>query len=336
MWAGSLSGVTVTAPRPVKPFKTIDEQIDLLRSRGLDLNDAEARQWLGSVGYYRLSGYWYPYREVDSTNGQRMDQFVPEAKMEDVVRLYEFDRKLRTLIHDGVERIEVALRSRVANAIGRDGSLSYQDSSGFRPTFDHQGWLKTARRRVERAGKHNAAINHYNERYDGQLPIWVLMEVLDFSDVSKLYDGLPAKAQWDVAEQFGVSIDLGRLSGNQRQKAKRSHPLARWFEHLTVLRNTCAHHARVWNRSFVPAGTTALRTIDSLRSLPEGQSERIYGAMLVMACLLQTTSPGTTWALKVRSLVDDSFDGISGRSTDEMGFFEHWQDEQLWLAPNIV
>lgn len=91
--------------KPVKRFSTIDEQINVLTSRGLALDHAVADQWLRNVGYYRLSGYWYPYREIDDQPGGRLlDHFIAGASFDDVVRLYEFDRKLRTLLHDGIER----------------------------------------------------------------------------------------------------------------------------------------------------------------------------------------------------------------------------------------
>ncbi|MGE9782170.1 Abi family protein [Janibacter sp. G368] len=87
------------AQQVVKPFTTIGKQVELLRARGMMLDRDEAERWLTVVGYYRLSGYWYPYRALNT--GVRGDQFVQDARFDDVVRLYEFDRKLRTQIHDG-------------------------------------------------------------------------------------------------------------------------------------------------------------------------------------------------------------------------------------------
>lgn len=323
-------GVHPDVTQPVKPFASIDEQIDILLARGLDLNRQIAAQWLRNVGYYRLSGYRYPYRLAGAVSASRRDQFTPGASLDDVVRLYEFDRKLRTLIHDGIERVEVALRSNVSYVLGERGPLSYLNAGDFRPSFDHDKWLRTARQRVNRALRHNEAVRHHEDRYRGALPIWVLTEVLDFADVSRLYDGLFVRDQWVVAERMGVQIDDVQLSRNQRRHARRNHPLARWLEQLTIVRNTSAHHSRVWNRSFAPASTAGLRTIPDLHSLPEGQSERLYGSLTVMGHLLQQTSPGTTWTAKVRSLVDESFRGIPGRHVHEMGFPESWQSEQLW------
>jgi len=320
--------------QPVKPFATINEQIDVLASRGLELDRTAAEKWLRSVGYYRLSGYWYPYRAIGETQQQaRLDQFLPRTSFDDVVRLYEFDRKLRTLVFDGLQRVEVALRSHLSYILGSTGPLAYRDPTAFRPTFDREAWLATAHSRVNRARRHSEPIRHHEARYSGELPVWVLMEVLDFADTSKLYDGLLARDQWMIAELFGVTVDDQSLSPNQRTKARKAHPLARWFEQLTVLRNTCAHHSRVWNRSFTPVSTAALRTIDDLRSLPEGQSERLYGALSVIGYLLQTISPGTTWTEKVRTLIEDSFIALSGRAVAELGFPAQWQEERLWSPP---
>ena len=137
-----------------------------------------------------------------------------------MTRLYEFDRKLRTLIHDGIERVEVALRSHLSYVIGETGPLAYKNASRFRSTFDHAGWLETARNRAERAKRHSEPIRHHEEKYNGALPIWVLTKVLDFSDVSMLYDGLPARQQWVVAERLGVLIDDSQLSSNQSAKVR--------------------------------------------------------------------------------------------------------------------
>lgn len=315
----------------VKPFASIADQVTILAERGLILDRGIAAHWLQAVGYYRLSGYWYPYRQFDPrVPNKRGDQFAPGTTFNEVARLYEFDRKLRTLIHDGIERIEIALRSHVSYVIGEADPLAYQDASLFRPTFDHRAWLSTVRGRAARARKHSEPIRHHEAQYNGTLPIWVLTEVLDFSDVSRLYDGMGSSDQWRVAERMGVNVTDSILSVNQRKKIRKAHPLARWFEHLTVLRNTCAHHSRVWNRSFTPVSTAALRTINGLGCLPEGQSERVFGALTVMGYLLQQTSPGTTWAMKVRSLVEDMLIPLPGRNITEMGFPEGWNQTLLW------
>lgn len=302
----------------LKPYTSIAEQIELLNSRGMVVDEQLAEQWLQRVGYYRLSAYWYPYRVVN--NAGRSDDFVTGTTFDDVAKLYEFDRKFRTLLHDGIERIEVSLRTELIETFGAKDPLAYKKSENFRPTFEHQHWLETVNRRVDRARRHSEAIRHYDRKYSGELPIWVLTDVLDFSDLSRLYEALPAREQWAIAESMGISIDLSRLTPSQQSKVLKNHPLARWFEQLTIVRNTSAHHGRVWNRSYVPVSTAGFRTISKFEQLPTGQSEKIFGALIVMGELISQVSPGSSWSLKVDKLIGETFSELLGRSTAEMGF----------------
>ncbi|WP_082043618.1 Abi family protein [Mobilicoccus massiliensis] len=305
----------------VKPYTTVDEQVALLQRRGMVLDPSDASHWLRAVGYYRLSGYWYPWRLPGSADtSRRSDDFAPGTRFADVVALYEFDRKLRTLLHDGIERIEVGLRAHVGDLLAAKAPLAYRDPGTFRPTFDHRRWLTTARQRVARASRHHTALQHHQRAYGGDPPVWILTDVLDFRDTSMLYAGLRTEDQWTIADALGVHVDLGALQGNQREKARRSHPLTRWFEQLTVIRNSVAHHARVWNRSFVPASTAALRAVPGLEELPEGQSEQLYGALTLMGVLIESLSPGTSWPERVERLFTEEFDTIPGRSRTEIGF----------------
>ncbi|MGQ4509474.1 Abi family protein [Dermabacteraceae bacterium P13147] len=292
--------------RPLKSATTVAEQIALLRSRGLEVDDELACQWLMNVSYYRLSAYWYPARQLGAEN-QRTDRFISGISFSNVADLYEADRKLRTLVHDGIERVEIALRTRVGEILCVSDPLAYTRPERFRSSFRHYSWMETARKRVERAAKNNEAVKHYRKEYDGRYPFWVLAEVLDFSDISRLFDGLPTRDQRAIAEGLGFVIDLNALSRRQRNKVQSQSPLARWLEQLTVIRNICAHHGRLWNKSFTPVSTVALKTQPQFADLPEGQSERIFGALLVMAQILGAVSPGTHWQDKVNSLINDAF-----------------------------
>ncbi|MGP4976669.1 Abi family protein, partial [Brachybacterium tyrofermentans] len=94
------------------PFTDIPGQLAILRGRGMSADTKLASQWLSSVGDYRLSGYWYTYRGHHA-DGTPTDQFLPNTSLADVTMLYEFDRKLRTLIHDAIEHVEIGVRSHV-------------------------------------------------------------------------------------------------------------------------------------------------------------------------------------------------------------------------------
>ena len=319
----------------VKQPTTLDQQLEILRSRGMDVDESLARQWLASVSYYRLSGYWYTYRILpipdDPRQPKRLDEFIPGTTFAQVTALYEFDRKLRTLIHDGMERIEVAMRARIGELLVAKGTLSYKDSSLFREDFDHASWFRTAQGRVERARKRNHAIAHYAAKYD-DYPFWVLADVLDFSDISQLYDGLLLDDQRAISESYGFTVDTECLNAKQKRAYYHQDPLARWLEQFTVLRNTCAHHGRVWNRYLTPASSNAFLTIEKLSSLPRGQSDWLYGALLVMAFMLTTISPGTSWPHKVRRLIETEYLPLRNHTLKEMGFPSNWQELPLWRS----
>lgn len=291
--------------RSLKLGTPITEQIELLKSRGMTVDDELAIQWLQNVSYYRLSGYWFLHR-LQLDDGTRSDRFIPGTNFSDVVALYEADRKLRTLIHDGIERVEIAFRTRIIDEISIPDPLAYRNPNLFRTSFKHTEWLKTAERRIQRAKKSNRAISHYQVHY-GSYPLWVLAEVLDFSDISKLYDGMTAKHQRNIAESFGLYISFEDLSKNQRKKINARHPLASWLEQLTIVRNHSAHHARIWNQRFIPAATPHFRLLSGLQCLPEIQNEQIYGSLHFIAFLMNSISPGNTWMEKVNCLIDTEF-----------------------------
>ncbi|ETZ55255.1 Abi family protein [Mycobacterium avium subsp. hominissuis] len=311
-------------PQPVKPWLSINDQVTRLQSRGMLIVDtAFAAKWLSTVGYYRMSGYWYPFREIDTTGrSRRLSTFINGTTFTNIARLYEFDRELKALIANGLERIEVALRSQIGHRLGALGPMSHDDPAQFRPRFDHATWRGIAQRRVDRARGRDECIDHHDTVYGGQLPIWVLTDVLDFSDLSRLFAGLPSAAQRSIGDWFGVS-PAPAASQAQRRRWRDSHPLANWLEHLTVVRNICAHHSRLWNRALTPLGTSPrLRHLAGFATLPEQQDqiERVYGTICVITHLLGAVAPDSSWRAQVDHLVSTSFAQIALRNTSEMGY----------------
>jgi abortive infection bacteriophage resistance protein len=123
---------------PTKPFKSYSELSELLIQRNLLVEDrARAERKLAQIGYYRLSGFWYPCRKLRlDQNGQpiisainkpeRLDDFEDGTSFNAIFELYLFDKKLRQLMLDAIERIEVHVRAVIAHEIGRDDPLAYQ------------------------------------------------------------------------------------------------------------------------------------------------------------------------------------------------------------------
>lgn len=112
----------------VKQFKTYGEQVELLRQRGMRVNDPEhAEMLLARLNYYRLSGYWYPMRRFSQGDGTALDEFVDGASFDLVVALYGFDEQLRHSVFTELDRVELAIRTKLGHELGRLDPLIYLD-----------------------------------------------------------------------------------------------------------------------------------------------------------------------------------------------------------------
>lgn len=141
----------------LKPWKTMADQLALLKSRGLQVDDETAAlDYLARIGYYRLSGYWYPLREIDKAESAaqnkpiRTDNFIANSHFEDVVKLYVFDKRLRLLALDALERIEMAIRVDVAHLLGEQDTCAHENPACLHGNFAKKVMTKRAKSRQNR------------------------------------------------------------------------------------------------------------------------------------------------------------------------------------------
>lgn len=228
-----------------KPYLTYAEQLELLQRRGLVIADRRrAQHILSTVGYYRLSGYWYPYRTLDGTG--RSDHFDTGTTFDQVLALYDMDRRLKLHVLGGIERIEIAMRVRVGHALGRRHAFAHLDPAYLDGRFTEcragrcafDGWRKRLTEAQERSTEE--FVKHFKENYGGQLPVWVATEIMDFGTLSHLYSGAKRNDRDAIATSLGVADMRGKGNGAA---------VANWMRVLNYLRNVCAHHSRLWNRN---------------------------------------------------------------------------------------
>lgn len=331
----------VTKSSYQKPFLPVEQQLDLLESRGLELGDrAEAGEWLRRVGYYRLSGYWYPFRESrPRENGPReiLDSFVEGTTLGQVTEIYEFDRRLRLLVLDGIERVEVSVRFHVGHVLGRRGTFAHADPGALDDIFagraassppglnewmltEHSRWLR--RRHDEEQRSKADFVKHFREKYGPPLPVWVVTEILDFGGLSFLYGGMLQRDRDEVATKFGLYDASG--AGN-------SGALKDWLKNLNYVRNICAHHARLWNVNIVERiSPRTLRPIQELTHIADhggSTTSRLYTTLAVLALLTGRIHPGDDWNRRVTKLVDAL---PANRAEQEMGFPTGWRELPPW------
>ncbi|WP_444893516.1 Abi family protein [Microbulbifer sp. TRSA001] len=300
-----------------KPALTFSQQLDQLQQRGLIINDAQiAEKKLHSISYYRLSGYWYPFR-ARNPHGQLLNTFVPETTFDQVVQLYEFDRQLRSLVLDALERVEIALRTQVTYHIAHQyGPFGHTKSQNFHPNFKHQDWIAKLEEETKRSS--DKFIRHYRQKYSGfpTVPIWLLSEVMTFGSLSFLYRGLRNQKKENVE-------DKKKIADHFNLHHKR---LENWLHTLTYVRNVCAHHSRLWNRELAIRPD---KVKDPLWLPPQTpRNDRIFYILLILQYLQREIGDGNDWAYEIENLIEPI--ATVPNYQIAMGLPEEWKEHPLW------
>lgn len=217
----------------VKKTATFREQVEALRKKGLVIKNArQCELFLQRVTYYRFSAYLYPFRET-------ADRRIENVTFEQVCQIYEFDRQLRSLLLMIIEEIELMLRSQLSYYhVHRHGELGYMEAKSFNSSHRHRQFLRLVEGVVE-DNQADAIVRHHQEKYDGQFPLWVVIDFFSMGMLAYFYTDL-------------LPEDKKALAG----KLYRTTPqyLESWLRCLTDLRNRCAHYSRLyyWNFSTLP------------------------------------------------------------------------------------
>ncbi len=293
-----------------KKALTFEQQADLIISRGLVCDRSHLMQCLQAVNYYRLSAYWYTFR----ISGDPNDNIQPGTTLDTVWRRYRFDRQLRLLVMDAIERVEIAIRTRIVNRhVMLNGPFGYLDRATLpgASVDNHRKLLEKIRTEAEYS--HEEFVRHYFDKYteETDLPLWMASELLTFGGLLTIFNGLPTRTKKDVALDYGLNVPI----------------LGSWLRSLNQVRNICAHHSRLWNREF---GIKPL--IPYRETFPEWHKpvtitdERLFGIMTVLYFLLKQVAPQSAWRSRLVMLFDQYKD-IPKRF---MGFPDNWQDSPIW------
>ena len=303
----------------LKPALSFQDQLKKLHTRGLIINNwPAALQYLSNTNYYRLSAYCLPFKNSNAS-GHITENFQENVTFENVVELYEFDRKLRSLIMDGLERIEISIRTGIAYHLSHSyGAFSLSSSENFHPNFDHCSWFSKINHEIERSREH--FIEHYRNKYINYpaLPIWMAIEVLSFGSLSVLFRGLKNEDKTRVSESYKI------------------HPktLANWLHFLTYIRNICAHHSRLWNKDL--AIKPKIDSINKLWLPPmTPKNDRLYIILLIIKKLLNTTENDADWAASSEKLIQPIIEKYDW-AYESMGIPRNWLEHPLWKAADSI
>ena len=298
----------------MKDWKSIDDQLALLKSRGMAISEpVRAKKALERFGYYRLSGYWYPFKQAND-DGTISDQFIADTHMSEAVDLYVFDKKLRLLALDALERN----RTRPAGGCGlplrpprclRSPEAKFA-AAKVRNNGRYAKWEKRYRGFEERSGK-TAFVKHNKQAY-GELPIWVAVQILDFGALSHLFEMLPMDIQTKIAGKYGVSN--GKF-------------LIQWMRSFSQVRNASAHHERLWNSHIKDHASVPPQLLE----IAQTDQYQIFRYFCLMRFFLKQLCPQSKWHLRLREHLQNFPQPANGAVTlQDMGVIDGWEDWNLW------
>jgi abortive infection bacteriophage resistance protein len=289
-----------------KPALTFDEQADLLIRRGLVSDRDELLGRLRSVSYYRLSGYWYPFRCPDDT-------FAPGTTLDAIWRRYTFDRRFRLVVLEAIERVEVCIRTELVYLLAHaQGSFGYLDPASL-PGLSadkHTEFLRQMDTECSRSRE--KFLKHFRQKYGDDHPYppyWMVTELMTFGALLTLFRGSPSDVRKRIAKRFGTTDNVFNS----------------WLGALNGVRNICAHHGRLWNRELGYKPTIPKADRDWHEPV-EVANNRVFGVLTILKYLLSDITPDTQWRARLNELLAE-YPEIRLRS---MGFPEDWQLCPLW------
>lgn len=292
-----------------KPPLKISDQIKLLESRGLIIKDKiKAEKYLSNISYYRFSAYLYPFKDLAT------DKFADGTTFEKVLDLYLFDRELRLLIFDAVERIEIAFRTQLIYQPAMvGGAFWFQDASNFDDVGRMNEHNYQLENEIERSSE--VFIEHFKTKYKEEdvPPVWMSFEVLSLGLLSKFYQNLKfsSQAKKDIAKHFGLNESL---------------ILQSWIRSITYVRNICAHHSRLWNRTLTSRPKILRKPSRIWIKTSAPNNEKIYYFLCCLWYLLREINPETSFVEKLKAL----FVKYPDTPLDAMDFPENWESESFW------
>lgn len=290
-----------------KPPKTFEEQLHHLKAKNLLVtNETYTLKKLSHINYYRLSAYFLPMQHQKESELDGI--FLDDVRFEDILELYFFDVELRKTVFKAIESIEIYFRTQIAYHHSLTyGAFGYLDPANFKtsPEFFDKVMVSI---REETSRSNETFIAHFKEKYNTtDLPVWAMVEVVSMSNLSKIYAMLKTTEQQAVTQALnGVSKDL----------------FHNWFHALTVIRNICAHHSRLWNKT-LGVSFEKPRKIKVFHPL---QGDKVFFAISVIAYILDAIGEESDFQNDIVALIS-SHPKINIKA---MGFIDGWEEMVVW------
>ncbi|MBU3093928.1 Abi family protein [Clostridium sp. CF011] len=248
---------------------------------------------LSRVNYYRLSAYMLTFKADDT--------FLNDVTLEDIYDTYCFDKKLRNLLVGVLESTEIEFRTHIAYHIAHKyGALGHLDSNNFIKASFHEKYVSMIKSEINR-NREELFIIHHKTKYNGQVPIWVVMEITTFGTLSMFFNNLKVEDKKAIGLMCGVHYSM--LTG--------------WLKSLSHIRNVCAHYSRIYNKKF-----NIKPVIPKIYGGYQIDNERIFSFILVIKHSIQNKSEWDSFLINLKALIDQ-YETIN---LSLIGFPINWYD----------
>lgn len=301
-----------------KPPLNFTQQAELLIGRGLIVeNKQEFIDYLSRVNYYRLSGYWYVFKQIDSETHE--ERFLPGTTFNQIRQQYEFDRRLRLLMLGAIERIEVAIfRTRMVEAFTlRFGAFGYCDYANYNPRYLPEEKFKELMKEIQgdQDRSKEEFITRYHKKYDEEsdLPMWMVTELMSYGSLLTIYRNMPTDIKNTISRGFNLHATV----------------LDSWLLCLNTVRNACAHHTRIWNRPLAIIPKIPYEANDPRWHRPIAiPDDKIFTILTIAQYLLAYLAPEDHWKTQLLGLLAE-FPSVPLKP---IGFPENWDESTLWIS----
>lgn len=330
-----------------KKSKSSNELIEQLINRGMVINNPDyCKDILSRVNYYRLSGYWFKFQNKwlkqmpipensTSTEIEKLNnQFIRRVSFENIVDIYRFDSKLRSLCIDALEKIEIAFGTAICNHMCQKyGGYWFLDQNNIIPIskntqegkkiiFNYNSLIKDIDELLNKNKRTNCIQNFYNKYSNKYPPYWILAQLITFGTLSKIYSSLPAIDKKEIARILQVNEPL----------------LSKSLVLLSYVRNICAHYARLWdNDNSLTPPNIKLNPVEKNSVFnytfhrPQNNNTTFFPIFYLITFYLHTLYPTSKWC----SIVDKKIQEYEEKtdsliSFKAMGFLDIWRELPLF------
>lgn len=280
----------------MKQPTTYGQQVELIKKKGFCIeDDDECIEFLHQANYYRLMAYLLPFKKRDGS-------YVKGIDFNRIKRIYEFDGRLRSLLFQSIEEIELYLRTQFSYySAHKYGTLGYMDKNNYSERLEAESFFRHVDSCIE-DHKKTMVVKHHKEKYGGQFPIWVVIEFFSIGMMSYYYAGMKTE------DQKALAKDL---------YAANPALLKSWMRCLTDLRNQCAHYSRLyaWVFSAIPKMPRECSFVSD---------RKLFSQIMMIKFLYPNKQKWNSKPLnELKALIEEHGEDISLR---HIGFPENWEE----------